>query len=445
MSSNAATARSYIFLGDPAIRVYDTVYNGVSPNPHCSAYPEYPDGKNFFFGCPAGDRDTMQVELNFEFDFGSWTIAPDEVTLDQAPSNNSFSLFNNGPINPSHATSDSTVIIHEYMGGCGCDSLQIKLNGDRVGSVLLSVRTCDLNVDSKVNLSDLPIFGSHYGTHLGDPNYSECCDFTGDEICNLSDFAFFGEHYMHQYTQGQQLVSSSRPLSDIDLRIVLDQSYRKEHRLLAAIGLRNAHNVSSMCLALSNENEALEFVRWIPNPAYPHETPVALIENNGGKVLFIASFGNQLLDGEVLEMGALEFNINSEKSIDLSAADFKLIVGEVMEESGIIKGITGIELANLTDGMPAFRNSLSGNYPNPFNPSTAIEYSIAKDSHVDLSIYNAAGQLVRTLVSDFKKANNYRVLWDGRNNGNESVSSGIYFYVLKTDTYTKAKKLVVLR
>jgi hypothetical protein len=200
-----------------------------------------------------------------------------------------------------------------------------------------------------------------------------------------------------------------------------------------------------MCLALSNENEALEFVRWIPNPAYPHETPVALIENNGGKVLFIASFGNQLLDGEVLEMGALEFNINSEKSIDLSAADFKLIVGEVMEESGIIKGITGIELANLTDGMPAFRNSLSGNYPNPFNPSTAIEYSIAKDSHVDLSIYNAAGQLVRTLVSDFKKANNYRVLWDGRNNGNESVSSGIYFYVLKTDTYTKAKKLVVLR
>ena len=445
MSGNAATARSYIFLGDPAIRVYDTVYNGSGPNPHCIAYPKYPNGKNFFFGCPAGERDTMKVELNFEFDFGSRTIQPSEVTLDKAPLSNSFALYKNGPINPGYATSDSTRIAQKYMGGCGCDSLHVRLNGDPVGSVLVSVRTCDLNVDSKVNLSDLPTFAAHYQTILGDSNYSQCCDFNGDGACNLTDFGLFGGDYTHQYTQGQQVATSPRPLSSVDLQIVLDQSHKKEHRLLATIGVKHAHNVSCMCLALSNENGCLGFVRWIPNPDYPQATAVTPVENGGGKLLFIGSFGKKLLDGEALEMGTLEFNIDSDKSIDLSDKDFKLVVGEVMEDGGAIKGVKSAELTNLADGVPAYENSLSCNYPNPFNPSTQIEYSIAKDSHVDLSIYNVAGQRVRTLVNDFKKAHHYKVLWDGRSNSNDVVSSGVYFYVLKTNTYTKARKLVVLR
>ena len=74
-----------------------------------------------------------------------------------------------------------------------------------------------------------------------------------------------------------------------------------------------------------------------------------------------------------------------------------------------------------------------------------IEYSIATDSHVDLSIYNVAGQLVCTLVDGFKKRDRYRLKWDGKNNEGKTVASGVYFYRLKTDRFTKTKKLVILR
>jgi hypothetical protein len=89
--------------------------------------------------------------------------------------------------------------------------------------------------------------------------------------------------------------------------------------------------------------------------------------------------------------------------------------------------------------------SLSDNYPNPFNPMTTIEYSIAEDSHVNLSIYNVNGQVVRTLVSAFQNRSAYRVVWDGKNDNGVSVSSGVYFSRLQASSFVKTKKLVLLR
>jgi len=89
--------------------------------------------------------------------------------------------------------------------------------------------------------------------------------------------------------------------------------------------------------------------------------------------------------------------------------------------------------------------SLADNYPNPFNPATTIEYSIAEESPVNLSIYNVNGQLVRTLVSEFQARNTYTVRWDGKNQNGVSVASGVYFYRLQAASFVKTKKLVLLR
>src|SRR5204862_573609 len=71
--------------------------------------------------------------------------------------------------------------------------------------------------------------------------------------------------------------------------------------------------------------------------------------------------------------------------------------------------------------------SLEENYPNPFNPSTTIRYSLPTDSYVKLSIYNMLGQEISTLVNQRKGAGVYTVSWDASN-----VSSGVYFYRLAT-------------
>jgi hypothetical protein len=85
-------------------------------------------------------------------------------------------------------------------------------------------------------------------------------------------------------------------------------------------------------------------------------------------------------------------------------------------------------------------------YPNPFNTSTRIEFTVAEMERVELSVYNVAGQRIRTLVNEMRSPGLHSdVMWDGRNSAGETVSSGIYFYRLVTNNVSQTKKLVLLR
>ena len=95
---------------------------------------------------------------------------------------------------------------------------------------------------------------------------------------------------------------------------------------------------------------------------------------------------------------------------------------------------------------------LSNNYPNPFNPTTTISFSLkAKASelsqpiHTTLTICNILGQKVRTLVNDKRLPGVYKVVWDGKDSSGHEVASGIYFYQLKTKNFISSKKMVLLR
>ncbi|MBN2071465.1 MAG: T9SS type A sorting domain-containing protein [Candidatus Krumholzibacteriota bacterium] len=86
------------------------------------------------------------------------------------------------------------------------------------------------------------------------------------------------------------------------------------------------------------------------------------------------------------------------------------------------------------------------NYPNPFNPVTAIEFSISKKMHVKLKIYNIAGQLIKTLVDEVLPEGYYRnIRWDGTNDRDREVSSGVYLYKLETKEYSRTRKMVLLK
>ena len=90
---------------------------------------------------------------------------------------------------------------------------------------------------------------------------------------------------------------------------------------------------------------------------------------------------------------------------------------------------------------------LSQNYPNPFNPTTIIHYSISSNQPTQacISIYNILGQRVRTLVDETKRAGNYEAIWDGKDDKEKEVASGIYFYQLTAGKYSESKKMLLLK
>jgi len=84
-------------------------------------------------------------------------------------------------------------------------------------------------------------------------------------------------------------------------------------------------------------------------------------------------------------------------------------------------------------------------YPNPFNPSTTIKYTIPTYEKMKLSIYNIKGQLIKTLIDETQIAGEHSIIWNGRNESNQSVSSGIYFYKMETKNISEIKKCVLLK
>jgi len=119
---------------------------------------------------------------------------------------------------------------------------------------------------------------------------------------------------------------------------------------------------------------------------------------------------------------------NDEKIIDANA----IAVGITLSASTNIYG-------NQTLTFPSDFN-LNQNYPNPFNPSTEIVYSVAQPSKVKLTVTNILGQVVETLVNDFRSTGTYEVTFDAKN-----LISGLYIYTLEAGSTNISKKMTLLK
>ena len=104
--------------------------------------------------------------------------------------------------------------------------------------------------------------------------------------------------------------------------------------------------------------------------------------------------------------------------------------------------VRGVE-ERVQEGPGGFR--LFGSYPNPFNSHTEIRYQILEPGLVSLEVYNLLGQLVRTLIQGGRESGHHSVFWNGRDEENVELPSGVYFYRIEAAGRSQAKKLLLLR
>ena len=84
------------------------------------------------------------------------------------------------------------------------------------------------------------------------------------------------------------------------------------------------------------------------------------------------------------------------------------------------------------------------NFPNPFNPSTEISFSLEERAEVKLGIYNLLGQEVKMLISDIIDAGMFSIRWDGTDENGRQIPGGIYFYRLHVDEWTTTRKMIAV-
>ena len=136
------------------------------------------------------------------------------------------------------------------------------------------------------------------------------------------------------------------------------------------------------------------------------------------------------------ETDGINYVYNNSYDLTASVLQSGLAIRFTTEPPHVTLGTTGL----VSDGY-----ALLQNHPNPFSDNTNIDYTIPEDCNLNLRVYDISGQLVRVLETGTKPAGQHRVVWDGKNETGQKMSSGIYFYRLQTPGFVDTKKLYMLR
>ena len=142
-----------------------------------------------------------------------------------------------------------------------------------------------------------------------------------------------------------------------------------------------------------------------------------------------------------VKIGFISGHGNSNSPNNYSFIDNKPLSGKSqyrlkqIDKNGAFKYTKIIEVVSVI-----LKYDLAQNFPNPFNPSTLITYSIPTSSNVIINVYNILGELIKTLVNGYQEAGSYKVNFDAG-----GLSNGIYFYKMQSGNFVQIKKMLLLK
>jgi len=105
----------------------------------------------------------------------------------------------------------------------------------------------------------------------------------------------------------------------------------------------------------------------------------------------------------------------------------------------------GEPLVDVGDGDIPLFTSLGKNYPNPFNPQTTINFALHEPTFTRIEIFNIKGQKIKSLINEHLEARNYRIIWNGTDDSESSVASGIYLYRMSANKFSETRKMLLVK
>jgi len=150
------------------------------------------------------------------------------------------------------------------------------------------------------------------------------------------------------------------------------------------------------------------------------------------KLLFFIFFFTALVCGQNLNMN---IHLKDGSTQTFSIDDIQRL------EFGEVSGIKDHQ--DLKQVIESFK--VLQNYPNPFNPSTTIIYQIPNTSNVKVRIYDINGQLVKDLLNETQPEGEYKIIWNGTNDKNVNVVSGVYIYTVSSNEQIISKQMILLK
>ncbi len=312
--------------------------------------------------------------------------------------------------------------------------------------------------DGRVNFDDLPWFWNLYGGRAGAWPYPAAgeCDFgptaaskahpagsplavpAPDGVIDFEDLMIFAQNYS---AVAPKVSSAAGVLaSEMSLSAVCNAA-RVENGQTVTVTLELASDgrpVKGISARVSFNAAILKLKAVTAGPL--------LGSAQQGLLLFREGRGNVRIDGAVLGTGRTvdfsgQFAVLTFEAAGRGEAGLKL--DDVLlrtENNQVQPAAVKSEVRELPTTY-----SLLQNFPNPFNPSTRIEYTVPGTARVTVQVFDLLGRLVRDLVNDQREQGRYQAEWDGRNNAGRQVASGMYIYVMRAADFTALRKMLLLK
>jgi len=166
--------------------------------------------------------------------------------------------------------------------------------------------------------------------------------------------------------------------------------------------------------------------------------PMELVANDGWRTARLVINKGLLLAGA--NVVTVEDAKNWPKRFILGSAKILVAVPATMAQSNQKALGKRIEMTTIPLDLQLFNN-----FPNPFNPTTEIQFNVPNDTHVVISIVNMAGQKVRTLIDSEVPAGQHVVIWNGEDDAGQKVASGTYLYTLESDEAVLSKRMLLMK
>jgi parallel beta-helix repeat protein len=264
---------------------------------------------------------------------------------------------------------------------------------------------------------------------------------TPDDVINIEDLMMFAMNYMNTdydyYPTRSNKITAPEPIRVELITLINGNQLTATLRLGANTGLVKGLNVPlSFGTGLTVQSVTAGDI-WQEGSLFLNTNNNNVVEISGSYLGATSSIGS---DGTI---ATIVFNITGDDTnLALQHMIARTIDNRDIEIIGNPSETTGIDD---TEVIVPIVTSLGNNYPNPFNPTTTIQYGMKQSGKVTITIFNTRGQLIKTLVDANKKAGNHKVVWNGMDYNNRLVSSGVYFYKMETNGYVKINKALMLK
>ena len=301
----------------------------------------------------------------------------------------------------------------------------------------------DFNEDGSVNFADFFMFVDVFNQPVTDENRIYDLAEDGNSI-DFGDFFVFVDNF-NRTLSGKRRVTPMKIEEDTIIALESLGGTRADDQLVTVrVWAGQVEKLKAFGLVLNYDPQTVQFLNASPGQGN-------LLESRGGKAPLSSplsltpgqiALGNGIVEGKAVSGQGLLAELSFRLIGSANDAYFRLREAYIAHSGDDVRQVRQVRSTQLRPQTYL----LGANFPNPFNPSTSIEYALPQSGPVELHIYDVLGRRVTTLVKEAQHpVGFYTLTWDGRDQAGRSVGSGIYFYRLETSNFTQTRKMLLIK